>query len=87
MNDERWKIGYGIMKVIQTEVSEIEYRIIENYVKKRKISIRKLIKEAVMDRIMGNQISDGDSLFMDPGDIIGFEDGSTNHDKYLTGEK
>jgi hypothetical protein len=75
------------MKVIQTEVSETEYKIIENYVKKRKISIRKLIKEAVMDRILGNQISDDDTLFVDPGDIMGFEDGSANHDKYLTGEK
>jgi hypothetical protein len=75
------------MKVIQTEVSDTEYRIIENYVKKRKISIRKLIKEAVMERIMGSQMSEDDSLFTDPGEIIGFEDGSTNHDKYLTGEK
>jgi len=75
------------MKVIQTEVSDTEYRIIENYVKKRKISIRKLIKEAVMERIMGSQMSEHDSLFTDPGEIIGFEDGSTNHDKYLTGEK
>jgi hypothetical protein len=75
------------MKVIQSEVSETEYKIIENYVKTRKISIRKLIKEAVLEKIMGNEISSDDSLFDDPGEIIGFEDGSVNHDKYLSGER
>jgi hypothetical protein len=75
------------MKVIQTEVSETEYKIIENYVKTRKMSIRKLIKEAVMEKIMGTEISSDDSLFNDPGEVIGFEDGSVNHDKYLSGDK
>jgi len=75
------------MKVIQTEVTETEFKIIENYVKNQKISIRKLIKEAVMEKIMGTEISSDDSLFNDPGEVMGFEDGSENHDKYLSGEK
>lgn len=74
------------MKIIQTEVSDAEYKIIESYIKKKKLSIRKLVKDAVLEKILGTEINEKDSLFKDIGKITGFKDGSINHDKYLTGD-
>lgn len=88
MNNESSMMNEAnFMKIIQTEVSDAEYKIIESYVKKQKISIRKLIKDAVLEKIINTEISNEDSLFKDIKNVTGFKDGSINHDKYLIGEE
>jgi hypothetical protein len=76
------------MKVVQTTLTDAEHRLLEEYAKKNSMSIKNIVREAVLTKLEGNTNPD-DPIFTYPASSkrTGKKDHtSEEHDKYLYGE-
>ena len=77
------------MKVIQTTVTEAEHKLIEQYAKKKSMSIKEVLREAVRNTVEGN-VDPHDPIFTCSPSVkrTGNKDrGSEEHDAYIYGVK
>ncbi len=79
------------MKVAQTRLSESEYDLLVEYARKRKSTLKDVIREAVRSLILSDKVSPEDPLFVEPPSTSRSarrERTSEVHDKILyTGSK
>jgi hypothetical protein len=76
------------MKVVQTTLSEVEHKLLEEYAKRNSMSIKDVLRAAVRTTLEGNTNPD-DPIFTCPSSSkrTGKKDHtSEEHDKYLYGE-
>jgi len=76
------------MKVVQTTLTEAEHKLLEEYAKKKSMSIKDVLREAVRTTLEGNT-DPNDPIFTCPPSSkrTGKKDHtSEEHDKYLYGE-
>ncbi len=76
------------MKVVQTTLSEVEHKLLEEYAKKNSMSIKDVLREAVRTTLEGNT-NPNDPIFTCPPSSkwTGKKDHtSEEHDKVLYGE-
>ena len=76
------------MKVVQTTISETEYRLLEEYARRNSKTIREVVKEAIRKAIFDDKFALKDPLFMElPSSkkTTKKDDGSERHDSYLYG--
>ena len=78
------------MKVVQTELNEVEYKMLKQLAQKRKKTIKELVREAIRKILREEKtINPDDPIFTEPpviqeeGEI---ENTSETHDKVLYGE-
>ncbi|MHB1908444.1 MAG: hypothetical protein ACYCQJ_06185 [Nitrososphaerales archaeon] len=71
------------MKIVQTRLSDSEYKLLEEYATRNSKTIKEVVKEAIRKTVIENKDEPGDSLF------VGFpsckkigrkDDASNNHD-------
>ncbi len=80
----RWK-----MKVVQTDLTEAEHKLLEEYAKRNSKTIKQVLREAIKTVVEGKVNAD-DPIFTGLPALRRTgkkDDRSTNHDKYLYGEK
>ena len=76
------------MKVVQTELSDIEYRLLKRYASDRGLSIKDAIRTIIREKILEDRVINDDTLFTSPPVVKGRglkDDTSIKHDKYLYG--
>ena len=54
------------MKAVQTSVTEVEYRLLEEYARKRAKTIKETVREAIRRLVMEDQVSPEDPIFTMP---------------------
>ncbi|MDE1858843.1 MAG: hypothetical protein KGI26_07245 [Thaumarchaeota archaeon] len=76
------------MKVVQTTLTEEEHRLLEEYARRKSMSIKEVLREAVRTVVEGSVLS-GDPIFSQSpaSKKTGKNDrASVDHDMYLYGE-
>jgi hypothetical protein len=75
------------MRVVQTELSEAEHMLLEEYAKRRSKTIKEVVREAVRSAVESD-LSPDDPIFSGSPSSKKTgkkDDGSVAHDKYLYG--
>jgi len=76
------------MKTVQTSVTEVEYRLLEEYARKRAKTIKETVREAIRRLVMEDQVSPEDPIFTMPPSCPKTgksESTSEAHDDFLYG--
>lgn len=77
-----------MMKVVQTELSSIEYKLLKEYALSRGLTIKEAIRIIIREKILEDKVVSNDPLFTaDPvvkGERVK-DDTSVRHDRYLYG--
>ena len=74
-------------KVVQTELNETEYQLLKKVSEKRKMSLKGVLREAIIKYLEEVEFTPEDPIFGPPSSKEGATDGSLKHDEYLYGEK
>jgi hypothetical protein len=76
------------MKVVQTTVTEVEHKLLEEYARRNSMSIKQVLREAIKATVEGNVNPDDPIFTCAPSSKrTGKKDrGSEEHDRYLYGE-
>jgi len=76
------------MKVVQTELNEVEYRLLADYARKRGRTIKEALREAALRLVTSDAVNPDDPLFTEPPSAKATgrrERTSTEHDRLLYG--
>jgi hypothetical protein len=76
------------MKVAQTELTETEYRLLQEYAKKKKLTLKELLRQGAMRIALEDEIQRDDPVFTEAPVAKASgkrERTSVEHDKYLYG--
>lgn len=78
------------MKVVQTELSDSEHKLLEDYSKRNSKTIKQVVKDAIRNTVIQDSVLPDDPIFTLPPSAKKTgksEDTSTKHDAYLYGAK
>jgi hypothetical protein len=76
------------MKLAQTELTETEYKLLLDYAKKKKLTLKDVLREGAMRVALEDEVQDKDPIFTEGpvAKATGKKDRtSVEHDKYLYG--
>ncbi len=76
------------MKIAQTELSETEYRILVEYTKKKKLTLKEVLREGALRIALHDEVDRDDPIFAEgpAAKATGRKERtSLEHDKYLYG--
>ncbi|MEE8400916.1 MAG: hypothetical protein V3R86_02025 [Candidatus Hydrothermarchaeaceae archaeon] len=71
------------MKVVQTEVSDLEYALLIQIASEKNSTIKSTVKEAIKTYVKMEKVDPDDSFFSEPVAKKGPKNGSIKHDAYL----
>jgi len=78
------------MKVAQTELTEAEYKLLQEYAKKKKLTLKEILREGALKVALQDEVYQDDPIFSE-GPVAKAsgkrERTSVEHDKYLYGSR
>jgi hypothetical protein len=78
------------MKVVQTELSDTEHKLLEEYAARNSRTIKEVLREAIRKTVVEDNVSRTDPIFVEPPSSRRKgrkDDASVKPDLYLYGEK